>query len=70
MEPKETIHSMKEPNKNENHLSFTGKIRYSPFPVDKIEYLYTKEDLKEAYKYGRMWTITSFEEWFEQFKKK
>jgi hypothetical protein len=31
---------------------------------------YSEEDMKEAYKYGRMWDMTSFEEWFEQFKNK
>jgi hypothetical protein len=31
---------------------------------------YSEEDMKEAYKYGRMWDMTPFEEWFEQFKKK
>ena len=31
---------------------------------------YSEEDMKEAYKYGRIYDMTSFEEWFEQFKKK
>jgi len=32
--------------------------------------LYSEEDLKEAYKYVRIWDMTSFEDWFEQFKNK
>ena len=31
---------------------------------------YSEEDMREAYKYGRMWDMTPFEEWFEQFKNK
>ena len=31
---------------------------------------YSEEDMKEAYKWGRIYDMTPFEEWFEQFKKK
>ena len=33
------------------------------------ERMYSEEDMREAYKYGRIWDDTSFEEWLEQFKK-
>ena len=36
----------------------------------QAERMYSEEDMREAYKYGRIWDATSFEEWFEQFKKK
>ena len=32
--------------------------------------MYSEEDLREAYKHGRIWDMTSFEEWLEQFKNK
>jgi hypothetical protein len=32
--------------------------------------MYSEEDMREAYKYGKIYDMTSFEEWFEQFKKK
>jgi hypothetical protein len=31
---------------------------------------YSEEDMREAYKWGRIYDMTSFDEWFEQFKKK
>jgi len=36
----------------------------------QAERMYSEEDLKEAYKYGRIWDMTSFDDWFEQFKNK
>ena len=36
----------------------------------KQERMYSEEDMREAFKYGRIWDMTSFEEWFEQFKNK
>lgn len=36
----------------------------------KQERMYSEEDMREAYKYGRIWDTTSFEEWFEQYKNK
>ena len=36
----------------------------------KQERRYSEEDMREAYKYGKIYDMTSFEEWFEQFKKK
>jgi hypothetical protein len=36
----------------------------------QAERMYSEEDLREAYKHGRIWDMTSFEEWFEQFKNK
>ena len=31
---------------------------------------YSEEDMREAYKYGKIYDMTSFEEWFEEFKNK
>ena len=31
---------------------------------------YSEEDLKYAFEQGKYYDMTSFEEWFEQFKKK
>jgi len=36
----------------------------------QAKFMYNEEDLKEAYKYSRIWDMTSFEDWFEQFKNK
>lgn len=35
----------------------------------KIKY-YTKEDMREAYKWGRIYDMLDFDDWFEQFKNK
>jgi hypothetical protein len=32
--------------------------------------MYSEEDMREAYKWGRIYDMTSFDEWFEQFKNK
>jgi hypothetical protein len=31
---------------------------------------YSEEDMREAYKYGRIYDMLDFDEWFEQFKNK
>ena len=31
---------------------------------------YSEEDMREAYKYGKIYDMTSFEEWIEEFKNK
>tara|TARA_R110000868_G_scaffold54268_3_gene169923 strand:- start:8797 stop:9117 length:321 start_codon:yes stop_codon:yes gene_type:complete len=34
------------------------------------ERMYSEWDMREAYKYGKIYDMTSFEEWFNKFKKK
>lgn len=34
------------------------------------ERMYSEEDMRCAYKYGKIWDMTSFEDWFEQYKNK
>jgi hypothetical protein len=36
----------------------------------KQEISYSEEDMREAYKWGRIYDMTSFDEWLEQFKNK
>ena len=64
---KETLKEAAErlfPNKMEEYDIFLIGARWQQ------ERMYSEEDMREAFKYGRMWDMTSFEEWFEQFKKK
>ena len=64
---KETLKEAAErlfPNKMEEFDIFLIGARW------QLERMYSEEDMREAFKYGRMWDMTSFEEWFEQFKKK
>jgi len=32
--------------------------------------MYSEEDMREAYKWGRIYDMLEFDEWFEQFKNK
>ena len=64
---KETLEEVAErlfPNKMEEYDIFLMGANWQQ------ERMYSEEDMREAFKYGRMWDMTSFEEWFEQFKKK
>ena len=64
---KETLEQAAErlfPNKMEEYDIFLIGARWQQ------ERSYNEEDMREAFKYGRMWDMTSFEEWFEQSKKK
>ena len=38
--------------------------------MEKQQQGYSEEDMREAYKYGRIWDMTPFDEWLEQFKNK
>ena len=38
--------------------------------MEKEQQGYSEEDMREAYKYGKIYDMTSFEEWFEEFKNK
>lgn len=48
----------------------TKQVEQEARELCEQERMYSEEDMREAYKYGKIWDTTSFEEWFEQFKKK
>ena len=45
-------------------LSFRAGVKWNQ------ERSYSEEDMREAYKYGKIYDMTSFDDWLEQFKKK
>lgn len=63
----------KEPNKVEGFNSFTGRTIDFTFPVDKSDYLYTKEDLKKAWIHGcirmpeEFKHLNNFDDWFRNY---
>ena len=68
-EPNQALKDAAERHSNEtlrdnSHVSFIAGAKWQQ------ERSYSEEDMREAYKYGKIYDMTSFEEWFEQFKKK
>ncbi len=38
--------------------------------MEQDKKMYSEEDMREAYKWGRIYDMLEFDEWFEQFKNK
>lgn len=68
----EYINNVTKNFKDEMSIKFTssGIKLGAKWQAEQDKNKFSQEDMKEAYKYGRIYDMTFFEEWFEQFKKK